>query len=106
MPIYIGEIQLRQVFYLLKKKKKIVKKNYKCLSYINYIEFLLYRTKNTIKDKRIASYELKNWYLNHKCNNNTFIQERAKNVCKLFLNNEYIEKKVKDKILLFLNNTK
>ena len=89
-----------------KKEKEIVKRDYKCLSYINYIEFLLYKTKNTIKDKRIASYELNNWYLNHECINNTFIQERAKNVCKLFLDNEYIEKDVKENISLFLNSTK
>ena len=59
-----------------------------------------------MKDKRIASFELKNWYLNHICINNTFIQERAKNVCKLFLENPYIETDVKEQILLFLNSTK
>ena len=83
----------------------IVKKNYKCLSYINYIEFLLQNTKNSIKDKRIASFELNNWYLKHECNNNTFIRERAKNVCNLFLQNQFIEKEVKDKIALFLKKT-
>ena len=89
-----------------KKEKEIVKRDYKCLSYINYIEFLLQRTNNTVKDKRIASFELKNWYLNHICINNTFIHERAKNVCKLFLENPYIETDVKEQILLFLNSTK
>ena len=89
-----------------KKEKEIVKRDYKCLSYINYIEFLLQRTNNTVKDKRIASFELKNWYLNHICINNIFIQERAKNVCKLFLENPYIETDVKEQILLFLNSTK
>ena len=81
-----------------KEEKKIVKANYKCLSYINYIEFLLGRTYNNVEDKRIASYELQNWFLNNNCKNNTFIQERAINVCKSFLENQYIEKEVKDKI--------
>jgi glycosyltransferase involved in cell wall biosynthesis len=89
-----------------KEEKKIVKANYKCLSYINYIEFLLGRTNNSVEDKRIASYELQNWFLNNNCKNNTFIQERAINVCKSFLENQYIEKEVKDKIQLFLKQTK
>ena len=88
-----------------KKDKEIVKRDYKCLSHINYVEFLLYRTNNTIEDKRIASFEF-NWYLNHECRNNTFIQERTKNVSKLFLENQYIEKDIKERILLFLNSTK
>ena len=83
-----------------------MKANYKCLSYINYIEFLLGRTNNSVEDKRIASYELQNWFLNNNCKNNTFIQERAINVCKSFLENQYIEKEVKDKIQLFLKQTK
>ena len=99
---WVNETKSSIVF--AKKEKQIVKKNYKCLSYINYIEFLLGRTNNTVKDKRIASYELKNWFLNHQCKNNTFIQERAKYVCKLFLENQYIEQEVKDKIILFWNN--
>jgi len=74
-------------------------------SYINYIDFLLGRTNNTVQDKRIASYELQNWFLNHKCKNNTFIQERAINVCKSFLENQYIQEEIKDKIRLFLNQT-
>ena len=88
-----------------KNEKEIVKKNYKCLSYINYIEFLLTNTYNNINDKQIASYELRNWFLNHQCKNNTFIEERAKNVCKLFLENSYIEDDVKKEIRLFLNET-
>ena len=79
---------------------------YNCLSFINYIEFLLYRTRDTVQDKRIASYELKNWFLNNKCKNNAYIKERAKIVCKLFLENFYIEEGIKEQILLFLNTTK
>ena len=101
---WVNETKASIVF--AKKEKEIVKKNYRCLSYINYIEFLLDRTLNTTKDKKIASFELNNWFLNHQCINNTFIQERAKKVCKAFLENQYIEKEVKDKINIFLNQTK
>ena len=101
---WVNETKASIVF--AKKEKEIVKKNCRCLSYMNYIEFLLDRTLNTTKDKKIASYELNNWFLNHQCINNTFIQERAKKVCKAFLENQYIEKEVKDKINIFLNQTK
>ena len=76
-----------------------------CSSYINYIEFILMKTNNTIKDKKIASYELKKWYFNNdKCVHNTFIKKRAKRLCFLFLKNEYIEVQVKKEIRNFLNN--
>ena len=101
---WVNETKASIVF--AKKEKEIVKKNFRCLSYMNYIEFLLDRTLNTTKDKKIASFELNNWFLNHQCINNTFIQERAKKVCKAFLENQYIEKEVKDKINIFLNQTK
>ena len=87
-----------------KSIKENVKKNYKCLSYINYIEFLLDKTNNDENDKIIASFELQNWFLNHNCKNNSFIKERAIKVCKSFLENPYINKDIKDKILLFLNS--
>jgi len=74
-----------------------------CLAYINYIEFILIKTNNEINDKRIASSELKIWFLDHKCRNNSYIRERAINVLELFLKNDYIEKEVKNEILVFLN---
>ena len=77
-----------------------------CLSYINFIEFLLINTNNNIKDKRIASLEYNNYYLNHECRNNKFILERAINVSKLFLENEYIEISEKNNIMNFLNGAK
>ena len=96
----------KETILFSKKEKNKKKIDYNCLSYINYIEFLLYRTRDTVHDKRIASYELKNWYLNHKCKNNIFIKEKAKNLCKLFLENHYIEQDVKEQILHILNTTK
>ena len=74
-----------------------------CSSYLNYLEFLLMKTRNTIYDKRFASYQLDKWYLNHRCRNNTFVKEKGKYVCKLFLENEYIENDVKNQIKTFLN---
>ena len=86
------------------KTKENQAKDLFCLSYINYIEFILMKTTNTIKDKKIASFELKKWYLDNDCRNNTFIRKRAKKVCELFLKNKFIENKIKDEINNFLNN--
>ena len=86
------------------KTKESQAKDLFCLSYINYIEFILIKTTNTIKDKKIASFELKKWYLDNDCRNNTFIRKRAKKVCELFLKNKFIENKIKDEINNFLNN--
>ena len=60
------------------------------------------KTKNTIDDKRIASFELKNWYLNNPCKNNSYVEERGRKVCKLFLENKYITDDVKKEINSFL----
>ena len=79
--------------------------NNSCLSYLNYIEFLLIKTNNTIYDKKIASYELGHYYLDHPCRNNSFVRERGRNVCNLFLANEFIEEHIKKKIIFFLNET-
>ena len=86
------------------KTKESQAKDLFCLSYINYIEFILMKTTNTIKDKKIASFELKKWYLDNDCRYNTFIRKRAKKVCELFLKNKFIENKIKDEINNFLNN--
>ena len=62
-------------------------------------------TINSITDKKIASFELDNWFLNNKCRNNSDVKvrEEAKNVCKLFLDNDLIEYDYKKKIKIFLN---
>ena len=74
-----------------------------CQSYLNYIEFILIKTNNTIHDKKIASFELDRYFLNKdECKNNTYIKRRAIKICKLFLRNKYIEKYVKTKILHIL----
>ena len=75
-----------------------------CSSYINYIEFILMKTNNNTKDKKIASFELKKWYMENECRNNTFIRKRARKVCKLFLKNKFIENEIKEEINNFLHN--
>ena len=51
-------------------KKSEIKEIALCNSYLNYIEYVLMKTNNTIQDKKIASFELKQWFLNHNCRNN------------------------------------
>ena len=111
--------QIKRIFYsqnhfkIIEKNKANEKylnerrnnKDIECLSSINLIEFLLKYTKDEIDDKRIASYELKNSYLDNDCRNSDYIRERGIYVCKLFLNNVYIEDDIKDKIYKFLNTT-
>ena len=75
------------------------KMNLFCQSYLNYIEFILIKTNNTIKDKKIASFELERYFFNKtECQNNIYIRKKAIKICNLFLNNEYIEKYIKIKI--------
>jgi hypothetical protein len=90
------------------------RENLKCLSYINesiiknnnYIDFILIKTKNDIIEKKLASSELKKWFLKHNCRYNNFIRKTAINVLKLFLRNKFIEKEVKKEILILLNEEK
>ena len=102
---------IKRIFYAqiigLKKDYPLInllkdKENARCKSYLNYIEFVLLKTNNTFRDKKIASFELKYWFLNHKCKNNLFIRNKGISICKLFLKNKYIEKKVKAEIYSFL----
>ena len=85
-------------------KIKEGRENSQCQSFLNYIEFILLKTNNSIVDKKIASYELNTWFLEHKCRNNSFIQEKAKKICLLFLKNKYIEKHIKKQILDFFKS--
>jgi len=110
--------QIKNIFYyhLLRPKineavrfaqseKNKNRENLNCLSYINYIEFILKKTDDTFLDKEIASSELEKWLLNHKCRNNKSIINEAIRVCKLFIENKYIEEDMKKKIFIFLNET-
>ena len=86
------------------KKTLKSKENAICLSFLNYIEYVLLKTNNTFHDKKIASYELMVWFLNNSCRNNSFIIEKAKYLCHLFMKNNYIDREVKTKINSFLKN--
>ena len=88
------------------KAKDLNNMNLFCQSYLNYIEFILINTNNSVLDKQISSFELeKYFFLKKQCLNNTYVRKRAIKVCKLFLKNKYIDKYVKVKILKFFNES-
>ena len=109
--------QIKRIFYIMLQRppnnntkiifsnneKQKIKKNLSCLAYIKYSEFLLIYTNNTIFDKKIASFELDEWFLkSNDCRSNLFVREDAIKICNLFLQNEYIESQIKNKIKDFL----
>ena len=71
------------------EKNKIHKEN-RCISFLYYIEFLLFKTNNTFFDKQIAEYELENYYLNNSCRFSNISKIKGIQTCQLFLNNKYI----------------
>lgn len=73
---------------------------------MNYIEFLLFKTNETIIDKKIASNQLEEWFLNHKCKDNILARKESIKVCNLFLKNKFIEEVIKKKIIFYLNKIK
>ena len=77
-----------------------------CFAYLNYIEFLLLKTNETIIDKKIASNQLEEWFLNHKCKDNNIVRKESMKICNLFLKNKYIEEVIKKKIIFYLNKIK
>lgn len=106
--------QIKKIFYYIfprqinknmEKEGKKEKENLKCMNCLFYIKFLLENTIDSISDKKIASFEFEEWFLNHKCRNNSDIKvrEEAKNVSRLFLDNDLIEYEDKYKIKIFLN---
>ena len=99
--LHLDKIQL---FRLKEKRKNGF--NRICDSFISYIEFLLIHTENSFLDKKIASSELKTWYLNHNCKLNNVTRKKANEVLKQYLENEFIENKTKFEIQEFLNRTK
>ena len=77
--------------------------NIRCLSFLNFLEIFIKKTKNTFDDKKIASHELETLYLHNECRYNKNITERAIEVCKLYLDNEFVSKKDKNKIKNVIN---
>lgn len=110
--------QINGVFYLIvvtraihgkskvdyrRKEKAKDRYNLRCRAFLNYVEIVFNKTKDTIKEKKIPFYELEMYYLNHDCRNNMEVREKGKRVCKLLLNSNYIEEKNKNKIRKFLD---
>lgn len=95
---------IKKIFYYSSndKEKNIEDKNLACLNYLNYANFLLDKTSDSISDKKIASYELENWYFNNNCKNNEVIKDEAINITKVFSENRNIEDEMKNKIFLFM----
>jgi len=77
-----------------------------CYAFISYIEFLLFHTENSYFDKKIASSELKTWYLHHNCKLNNVTRKMSNKVLQLYLQNIYIDNNTKFEIKKFLNTTK
>ena len=87
---------------LHKKEKEKLHIEYGCLSYVYYIKFMLEKTDDCFIDKQIASLELKNWYLDNYCRNDSYSKETGIAICKLFLKNKYIHDNIKKEIREFL----
>ena len=80
--------------------------NYLCFAYLNYIQFLFDKTKNTVEDKKIAFSQLEKFYLDNLCKSNPNYKKMALNIIDLFLNSEYISLADKKKIRIFLADKK
>ena len=80
--------------------------NYLCFAYLNYIQFLFDKTKNTVEDKKIAFSQLEKLYLDNLCKSNPNHKKMALNIIDLFLNSEYISLADKKKIRIFLADKK
>lgn len=100
--IIIKKTKNKKILFTIEEKRKD-KENLHCMSFLNYIEFLLMKTEDNIIDKRIPSFEFNRWYLGTKCRKNKYVREKGIYLCKLFLRNNYIENKVKKKILKFFD---
>ena len=74
----------------------------RCNSVLNFIEFSLYKTKNTTYDKKIAFYSLNRWFLNYWCRNFSETIQKGINISKQFLRNPYIQDEDKKQIKDFL----
>ena len=80
--------------------------NYLCFAYLNYIQFLFDKTKNTVEDKKIAFSQLEKLYLDNLCKSNPNYKKLALNIIDLVWNSEYISLADKKKIRIFLADKK
>ena len=88
---------------VFRTKEKFMNKNYnRCNSYLNFIEFILYKTENNFFDKKIAFFSLNKWLLSNYCRNFSKIQKKAINISKQYLDNKFIREDDKNFIKIFL----
>ena len=76
--------------------------NLSCFSFLNIIEILFDKTKNSIEDKKIALNLLEKLYFNHQCKSNIKYRDKALNICDLFIKSEYISILNKEKIKKYM----
>ena len=76
--------------------------NSKCLDNLYYAQFLLEKKNNDFEDKKIALFELDNWYINNKCRKNNNTRDEAVDICSIFVKNDYIDKDEKRDLYIFM----
>jgi len=87
----------------LRLKEKNRNREYmRCNALLNFNEFILTNTKNSIYDKKIAFYCLNRYLLNYWCRKYKPTLQKAINISNLYLKNKYIEVDDKNKIKDFL----
>ena len=84
------------------EEKFMVRDQYHCRAFLNYIEFTFIKSDN---DFTLSSFALQNFFLNSRCRHDKNIRNDAITICKLFLDNQNINNNLKDKIKVFLNET-
>ena len=85
------------------KEKSKIYKNMRCTSLLNFIEFILFNTENTVYDKEIAFYSLDRWLLKNWCRNFIKTTEKAISISRKYLRNKFIKQSDKEKIKAFLD---
>ena len=94
----------KSIEFRMKEKNKDYQ-NIRCISLLNFIEFILDKTENTTYDKEIAFFSLDKWFLNYFCRNYSETINKAINISKQYLQNKFIKENDKKKIKIFLNET-
>ena len=87
------------------KEKNRNRKYMRCNALLNFNEFILKNTNNSIYDKKIAFFCLNRYLLSYWCRTYKPTLQKAIKVANLYLKNKYIEVDDKNKIKNFLNKT-
>ena len=108
--------QIDRIFYMIvvtkfnhepkveyRRKEKNKDRGYlRCQSYLNFVEIIFDKTKDTFEDKKIPFSQFKNYYLNNECVNSKAIREKGVKLCNLFLDCKFISDRDKSEIKNFL----